>query len=238
MPSILTRPMAIAAFSFAIAACAQPPGAPAKTAAPPDTTSEAATVPPVSPAKEAYVMSDAPTAAPERGPAIPASALRERILALIGSFQSLKDLKKENVERWLDIRMNPNPEADDGYMYLANTTESWLYRVDISHFSPKGSPATVEIFLSNGVDSSTDQKPTYCTLEFEPLAKELVAMGYERDKRAYYRGGDMSWGFSRENSSHRAGFGIGVYVYEVEDGSGPKRTCIKAFNIGGGPLHE
>ncbi len=199
------------------------------------------TVEAVPPAAEATVAESAapddPNAPePARGPAIPAAQLRRQILALLGSFQTLKDLERENVERAFGVRMKIDPEAEDGYTYLANTTEGWLYRIDISHFSPKGSPATVEIFLSNGVDysdDSTNQQPTYCTLEFELLAKELVAMGYERADGPLRFKGEVSWDFDRDVQPEGAKVAFGIYLYSLRDGNSRERTCIKSFRIQG-----
>lgn len=175
-------------------------------------------------------------AEPARGPVIPAEQLRRQILALLGSFQALKDLERENVERAFGVRMNIDPEAEDGYTYLADTTEGWLYRIDISHFSPKGSPATVEIILSNGVDYSdfsTNQQPTYCTLEFEPLANELVAMGYERADGPLRFKGEVSWDFDRSVEPKGAKVAFGVYLYSLRYSDGRERTCVKSFRIQG-----
>jgi hypothetical protein len=204
-----------------------------------------ATVETVLPAVQATVAepatpADANASELVRGPVIPAAQLRRQILALLESLEKLEDLERDNVERAFGVRMNIDPQADDGYTYFADTTEGWLYRVDISHFSPKGSPATVEIFLSNGVDysdNSTNHQPTYCTLEFEPLAKQLVAMGYERDARAYKRGGDMTLGFGRDVPEHNAGFGVEVLIYGQKAANGQTIICIKGFRIGGGAFN-
>lgn len=232
MPSILTRLMAIAIFSFAIAACAQPPGAPAKTAASPDTTSEAATAPSVSPAKEAYVMSDAPTAAPERGPAIPAAQLRERILALIGSFQSLKDLEKENVEHTFGVRLTKMQGMSDGHEYDGMTQEGWKYGISTAKLGRLDEPSTLIIGMDYGFDYDNSQPPNYCTLEFEQLAKELVAMGYERAGAISRLKGQKWWNFVKKSEQTHTSLDAMVYLYEMPDENGV-RYCIKSFNIGG-----
>ena len=90
--------------------------------------------------------------------------------------------------------------------------------------------------MDNGVEPFTNQEPTYCTLEFEPLAKELMAMGYESDSRAYPSGRSTAWGFGRRFPEHKAEFGIEVLIFDVVLEGGGKSTCIEGFRIGGGEV--
>lgn len=208
------RQIAIAGLlPFTISACAQPS---------------------VPAAKEAHLMSESATAEHERGPAIPAAELRKRLLALFGSFQSLKDLEREHVEKVFGIGLQRNPRMTEGYGYEASTREGWVYGVSVDKLYRLDQPSTILIDLDYGVEPFTNQQPTYCTLEFEPLAKELVAMGYEQDPRAYNRGGDMAWGFGKDVPHHKAGFGIEAIIYEFRNEAGRAMTCIKGFRIGGG----
>jgi hypothetical protein len=197
-----------------------------------------AAVPPTTEAGEANPSAPTDEKAPEplRGPAIPAAQLRRQILALAGSFQRLEDLEYGNVERAFGVRMNIDPEATNGYTYLAETTEDWTYWIDTSRLYGKDKPSTTYIYLDNGAETKADP-PAHCTLEFEPLAKELVAMGYERDARAYKKGGDVTWGFGKDVPEHNAGFGIGIYIYELETTDKTKQTCINGFRIGGGVIN-
>jgi hypothetical protein len=198
---------------------------PAVAAVPP--TAEAAEANPSSPSSEK-------TPEPVRGPAIPAAQLRRQILSLAGSFQKLEDLEHGNVERAFGVRMNIDPEASSGYIYLAETTEGWIYWIDTSRLYGKDKPSTTYIYLDNGAESEADP-PAHCTLEFEPLAKELVAMGYERGRRARFAGGNWVWGFGRESIKDNTGFGIGVSVFDLTHSDGRKQVCIKGLRIGGGP---
>ncbi len=170
---------------------------------------------------------------PARGPAIPAAQLRRQILALLGSFQKLDDLEHENVKRTMQIELSKRPAMEDGYQYFGTTTEGWGYRVGVSRLGRMDEPPTILIDLDEGVEPWTNQQPTYCTLEFDPLAKELVAMGYERGQRARYSGGDWVWGFGRESTVGNAAFGIGVSVYDLTLPDGTKQVCVEGFDVGG-----
>lgn len=236
MPMFSRQAAFIVALSFAVAACAQPPTtSPANTQQPaPPTHSTSAPAMPSS--KEAPAMSKPVSAEPVRGPAIPVAELRKRIIDLIGSFQSLKDLEREHVEQVLQMPLRKDPEMRMGYESDGKTTEGWGYGVSVGKLDRLDQPSTILIGLDDGIEPFTDQKPTYCTFEFEPLAKELVAMGYERSARISTRGNKPSWGFGRDSKANSAGFGIAIYIYELEAIDGTKKTCIKSFNIGGGAI--
>ncbi len=219
-----------------LSACAAEQSTHTATTPPPQTQSE-----PVTAAVEAppapTPSSDDQDAEPERGVSIPAAELRRRILALIGSFESLKDLEREHVESMMQVNLIKRPTMYDGYQAFGKTIEGWNYRVAVARLSRLDEPPTIQIYLNNGVEPWTDQEPTYCTVAFEPLANEMVAMGYERDKRAYDQGGDMTWGFGIDSKTDNAGFGISISIYELEVADGKKQICIKGFRIGGGRLN-
>jgi hypothetical protein len=178
---------------------------------------------------------DARPAEPVRGPAIPAAQLGQQILTLLGSLQTLEDLEHGNVERAFKVSIPKNPDAGNGYyFYKAETIEGWTYWIDISRLYGKDQPSTTYIYLDSGAESET-HPPAHCTLEFQPLAKKLVAMGYEQATRAHYFGGDLTWGFGRNSKDGTLGFGVGVIVYTLDSGA---RTCIGGIRIGGGALDE
>jgi predicted small lipoprotein YifL len=207
--------------------------APASTQMP---TIEAAATPERQAAiKPATTVEDGATE-PARGGAIPAAELRRRVLALLRSLRTLEDLERENVERMLGIEFKKASDMRQGYEYDGATSEGWTFGVLNAKLGRLHAPSTTIIGLHHGVEPWTDQQPTYCTLEFEPLAKELVAMGYEQDARAFNRGGDMTWGFGRRDKDRNAGFGIEVLIFDVVLENGIKTTCIEGFRIGGGGI--
>ncbi len=175
---------------------------------------------------------------PVRGPPIPAAQLRKQILDLIGSFQTLQDLERAHVESIMRMSMTRIDGMRDGYYYTATTTEGWLYRTEVARLGPLSEPPTIIISLSNGVEPWTDQKPTYCTLDFEEIAKALVALGYERGARLRQTAGKPSWAFYKELPATNLGFGVDVYIYRLEDGSKSGLSCVRSFRIDGDPLHE
>ncbi len=171
-----------------------------------------------------------------RGPAIPAAQLRRQILALLESFKKLEDLERGNVERVFGVRFTRMQGMSEGYEYDGTTSEGWQYGISTAKLGRLDEPPTIIVGMDYGFDYDNDLPPTYCTLEFEPLAKKLVAMGYEQGQRARYAGGDWMWGFGRESSEGKASFGVGVSVYELKLFGGTKQVCIKGFNIGGAAI--
>lgn len=237
--AVLTTGSALAACGTDDAAAPADPPALAVPATPaPVSLPTGAAVPPAAQTTEVVPTNSAEgmTTEPVRGPAIPAAQLRQQILALLGSLQSLEDLERGNVERTFDIRAKRASDMREGYEYDGITSEGWSYGILNAKLGRLDEPSTIIIGLHHGVEPWTDQQPTYCTLEFEPLAKELVAMGYEQGTRAHNRGGDMTWGFGRDSATEKVGFGVGVIVYTLDSDSGKSRTCVGGLRIGGGPL--
>ncbi len=177
-------------------------------------------------------------AEPVRGPPIPAAQLRRQILDLIGSFQTLQDLERAHVEKTMGIRMLKTPDMREGYGYDGRTTEGWEYGFSVDRLHKMNEPPTIIIGLSNGLEPWTDQKPTYCTLNFEEIAKELMALGYERGARLRQTAGKPSWAFYKELPARNLGFGVDAYIYTLEDGSESGVSCVRSFRIDGDPLHE
>ena len=169
---------------------------------------------------------------PEHGPAIPAAQLRRQILELLGSFQTLKDLERENVERRMQVALVKRPNMDDGYQYFGTTTEGWGYRVGVSRLGRMEDPPTILIDIDEGVEPLTDQQPTYCTLEFESLAQELVAMGYGKsDALSRFKGNDW-WNFRLKTSQSTESIYVMAHLYQLSQNQ-EKRYCIEYFEISG-----
>lgn len=217
-------PLAVAVPDAAATAPVEP--MPAVAAVPPTTVAtEINPTPPI----------DQKASEPVRGPAIPAAQLRRQILALLGSFEKLEDLEKANVETALNIELIRQLGMEDGYQYFGKTSEGWNYRATIERLGRMQDPPTIKIYLNNGIDVRTDQQSTYCTVEFEPLAKEIVAMGYHRTEKMFRLKGKQWWGFRRVNTDARAVIGAMVYVYRTpDDDSG--HYCVKSISFGGDPL--
>lgn len=192
--------------------------------------------PPAAADSEAITVSE--EAEPVYGPAIPAAQLRQQILTLIKSFQTLQDLERKHVETVTRTALTKDPEMEDGYQYFGITSEGWNYRLAVDRLHGMKLPPTILLYLNNGVEPWTDQKPTYCTLDFEEMAKELVALGYERGARLRQTAGKPSWAFYKELPARNFGFGVDVYIYRLEDGSESGVSCVRSFRIDGDPLHE
>lgn len=238
MPMSL-RQVTLAAFlSFAITACAQPPSAPMPAVTPPATHRDHAEPAPVTSVKEVPAMSEPVTDEPERGPAIPAAELRKRLLALFGSFRSLNDLERAHVEQLLQVPLRKDPEMRMGYEYDGKTVEGWEYGVSIGKLGRLDQPSTILIGLDNGVEPFTNQQPTYCTLEFEPLAKALVAMGYEQADGPYRFRSDATWWFRRPTQPKGTSVAIGVGLDSQSGKGGQSKTCILSFRVGGNTFDE
>ncbi len=209
-------------------AVAQVEPMPAVAAVPP--TAEVAEAKPAAPTDEKATE-------PVRGPAIPAAQLRRQILALAESFKRLEDLERANVEKTLQVRLQRDPEMTEGYGYDGRTTEGWQYGILVAELNRLDEPPTISIGLDYDFDYDKGRSPSYCTLEFESLSNEMVAMGYTRTERMLRLKGTQWWGFRRENMDSRAAIGTMVYVYRISDNEN-SAYCIKSISFGGDPFDD
>jgi hypothetical protein len=175
---------------------------------------------------------------PEYGAPIPAAELRKRILTLAKSFQSLEHLEHQHVENTLMLPLKRSADYREGYEYAGKTAEGWQYSVSVAKLGPLKDPSTIKIGMDYGFDYDNDRPPLYCTLEFEPLAKELVAMGYEQAGGPYRSKGDSTWWFRKPTEPKSTSVAIGVGLYALAGDGVQPRTCIQSLRIGGNKADE
>jgi hypothetical protein len=234
-----TRIAATATLTAAVSlsACAADQGAQTSVTPPPPPT-QAEPVAAVPEATQAQTAVDQkPTvedqeAEPERGPPIAAAELRRRVLALIESFQSLEDLERKNVERRLEFRLTRMQGMSEGYEYDGLTSEGWQYGISTAKLSRLDEPSTIIIGMDYDFDYNNHKPPAYCTLEFESLAKEIVAMGYERSEKLSRLKGNDWWNFKKKAQKSAGTFYLTVYLYLVPDAQNAS-YCIKSFEFSG-----
>ena len=216
----------------ASAATASAPTAPTRSPTPTVSTPEAASAAPPKP------VTDDATVEIERGPPIPSATLRKQVLALLDSLQTLEDMEHPHLGSIFRVHMVKNPRVRDGHEYFGITTEGWTYRISVTRLDASSDPPTITIALDNGVEPWTDEKPTYCTMDFEELANDIVALGYERAATRSTFGNKPSWGFGRDVPENRTGFGVGVYLYYLDEGTEAERACASWLRISGGPRND
>jgi hypothetical protein len=232
---------ALALCLIALSACAQLDSAeqgqhaedvrrPATSAVSPATENSAYADNPV--AKETPRMPNTEESAlPARGAAIPAAELRTRILKLIGSLQTAADANAQHAEALLGARLEPYPGSSSMLLYPGQVTEGWNYDVVVVPSGDK-SASQIDVRLSLK-DTRKSAAPKTCPYDFESLADDIVALGYERTARSFVFAGRESWGFNKDISANNIGFGIGLYVFRVEDSSqAGYRNCIESIEIG------
>lgn len=205
-----------------------PTPSPTPVLSPPETASAAPTEP----------GTDEATVEIERGPRIPSATLRKQVLALLDALQTLEDMEHTHLESIFKVRLVKNPRVRDGYEYFGITTEGWTYYIETVRLHALSDPPTIMIALSNGVEPWTNQKATYCTMDFEELANDIVALGYQRAATRSTTGNKPSWGFGRDVPKHRTGFGVGVYLYYLDEGTEAERACASWLRISGGPRND
>ena len=193
---------------------------------------------PISIDKEAIAMPETPDAEPGQSPAISAAILRRQTLDLIGSLRTLDDLERPHVASILRAELQKVPEIKERYLYEGRTVEGWEYGVSVARLHGVSDPFTTRIGFDNGVEAWTDQKPTYCTMDFEAFAQEIVALGYKREPKRSTFGGKPSWEFSRDVPERSLMFVVSLPLYYLGDGYPSGQACVQAVEISGNPLDE
>jgi hypothetical protein len=142
-------------------------------------------------------------------------------------------MSREHVEKMMGIALVAHPRADDMQIYFGQTQESWAYNLVLTYTYGEATPS-IAIGLINNEKILDDALPKTCTLDFEDLAKDLVGLGYKQGSKgpnAFTYGNNLS-GFSKNFPENHIGFGVGLYVYRIDDGTEDGRFCIKTIDIG------
>lgn len=188
--------------------------------------------------KEVAPMSDASGVKPIRGPAIPATILRKQILDLIGSLRSVDDLERPHVASLLQVELQKAPGIPERYLYEGHAVEGWEYGVSVARLHGANDSFTTRIGFDNSVEPWTDQRPSYCTMDFEAFAKEIVALGYQREPKRSTLGGKPSWAFTRDAPGRDLVFVVSLSLYYLGEGYPAGQACVNAVKISGGSLNE
>ena len=120
----------------------------------------------------------------------------------------------------------------EGYEYDGITSEGWQYGISTAKLGRLDEPSSIIVGMDYGFDYDNNLPPNYCTLAFEPLAKELVAMGYAQDNEIAKFKGDVWWNFRKKLSQSDGTAFVMAYLYRMPDDESD-RFCIKAFEISG-----
>jgi hypothetical protein len=230
---IMTAFFLSAICSLSLAACAKPTPTPAvkpveikKEIPSPDITAPVVT--PIQPsAKDVNPMIYSNN--PSTMPPITAAELRKNILELIVSLHSREDTNQANVEKIMNVKLTEDEGSGGRFSMRGDVQEGWGYWYYVRRLDNQDA-SRVEFRLYHNEELANDALPKTCTLVFEGLAKEIVAMGYERGQRPI----GNEWGFGKDIPANNFGIGIGIKIYRLEDGN----ECVESIYIGSGVLHE
>lgn len=181
---------------------------------------------------EPGTLTDSKASEPVRGPAIPAAQLRRQILALLRSFEKLEDLERDNVGRSFGARLTKMQGMSEGYEYDGITSEGWQYGISTAKLGRLDEPSSIIVGMDYGFDYDNNLPPNYCTLAFEPLAKELVAMGYAQDNEIAKFKGDVWWNFEKRIPQSKTAVFAMVYLYRPTN-TKDEGYCIGSIKIQG-----
>ena len=158
---------------------------------------------------------------------IPTDLLLNRILALVDSLHSPKDVTRAQVERMMEVKLTPG-EVENWWVYTGSTDAGWEYSIFVEDNRKKDLPK-ISIGFSSAESESADT--VVCNYELEDLSKRLTALGYERHPRWLQPRGHL--GFHRETNGSPFGSSIHIFKYiwkERTAENGPV-YCVENMNI-------
>ncbi len=154
----------------------------------------------------------------------PATAedIGRRVLKLIDTLHSARDLAPEHIEQATGMRVEINDEDPNIYGFGGKLTDEWSYSLVSTPDKLGEKPSSLRFSFDDTSRNHADPAPI-CTLGFEDYSKALAASGFAAKPMQGYRGVE-GWYFTREN--------IGVMAYthgKVDPAAGP--ACVSKLVI-------
>lgn len=163
------------------------------------------------------------------GPNLTAGDFSRRVLKMVKSIYSLKDLSAENIKRRMQIKLyfdekEPNRYAGGGSVIGA---ENWFYGVDVYPYPSKDNRTTDTIRFSFNYDLHEPVHPDLipvCAVEFDAFSAELKSAGFSAPEPVYGVHGIVSyWSSLRGKTS--------VYISADREKAGSTRQCVEMLTV-------
>jgi hypothetical protein len=163
------------------------------------------------------------------GPNLTAEDFSRRVLKMVKSIYSLKDLSPENIKRRMQIKLyfdkkEPNRYGGGGSVIGA---ENWFYGVDAYPYRSKDNKTTDTIRFSFDYDLHEPVHPDLapvCAVEFDAFSAELKSAGFSAPEPVYGVHGIISyWNSSRGKTS--------VYISAGREKADGTRQCVEMLTV-------
>jgi hypothetical protein len=155
-------------------------------------------------------------------PPVTAEDIGRRVLKLIDSLHSARDLAPEHIEQSTGMRVEINDEDPNIYGFGGKLTDEWSYSLVSTPDKLGEKPSSLRFSFDDTTRNHADPTPI-CTLAFVDYSKVLTASGYEAKPMHGYRGIE-GWYFTRDN------IGVMAYTHGKADPSvGP--ACVSRLVI-------
>jgi hypothetical protein len=157
------------------------------------------------------------TAAP-----ITAEDIGRRVLKLIDSLRSAKDLAPEHIEQATGMRVEFNGDDPNIYGFGGKLTEEWSYSLVSTPDKLGEKPTSLRFSFDDTSRKQADPAPI-CELKFDDYSRALTESGFTAKPMQGYQGIE-GWYFVRDH--------IGVMAYthgKVDPAAGP--ACISSLAI-------
>jgi hypothetical protein len=165
---------------------------------------------------------------------VSAEAIRQQVLDLLGGLTSPETLRSEALARRLSVALRVDPGWDRRRTFEGQAAEGWPYSIAVTTPDPAGfSDVDVSFGDTDATAGGSNAKP--CTIEFEALSKDIVAIGFTRTPNRIQMKGKTWWGYQKRIPEQKLVIGAMVYVYPTDDRG---QECVNWISIGGEAIDE
>lgn len=145
-----------------------------------------------------------------------------KLLTLIDSIRSRRDLAQTHIERVTGWKLNAEPETVYLYGARGAIADGWSYRLGATAGDDDGVDSL--LFTFNHADGDSVDMTAICDPDFDAYRAALQEKGFEAKPVPGDRGSTRFWEFSRD--------GVTVRIRTIgESHARPEHACVSTISI-------
>ncbi len=156
-------------------------------------------------------------------PTLTASEISQRVLKLIKSVQTVKDISPQNIEKITGLNMQFDPDDRDTYGTSGKVADStWFYSLSSLSNLNGGKPNRLQFAFRN-MEREDDNLSPICASGFETFKKELESVGFSARQKFGEHSRHLGWYFEKQ--------GVSLDVIDSWESKKLERKCIESLMI-------
>ncbi|GEM_PF-2445403 len=157
-------------------------------------------------------------------PTLTATEISQRVLKLIKSVKTVKDISTRNIEKITGLKMEFDPDDRNSYGASGKVEDTtWFYSlVTLSNFHGE-KPKRLH-FAFESIERDDSDLSFVCAVDFEQYKEELITAGFSETVKIGEHGRHLGWNFSKR--------GVSVELTDyLENEKKLDRKCVKSLTI-------